>query len=135
MRHVALNIHLRLFALRRRRQGDDAENARRDCRYRFDRSAFAGAISAFEKDADLLAGPLHPFLQLDELDMQLEQLLLVVLALQFFARVAVVRRSLLLGHGIAVTSRKGTSRLRPAVRRAIRRSALSGGSQGAAICL
>src|SRR5690348_14916008 len=84
MRQIALQIHLRLLALRRSRQSNDTEHSRaytlRDC---LDGSALPGAIPPFENDADFCASLLYPFLELDDLDVQLGQLRLVVLALEF----------------------------------------------------
>src|SRR5580692_3505681 len=83
MRQVSLNIHLRLLAFRRRGQGNDAENARADSfGHGLDDTTFAGAIASLEDHAHLLALALHPFLKLDEFDVQLAQLLLIFLALE-----------------------------------------------------
>ena len=57
VRQVALDVHLRLLALGRRRQRHDAEHARADpLGDRLDRAALAGGVPALEHDADL--GPL-----------------------------------------------------------------------------
>ena len=83
MRQVSLNIYLRLLAFRRGGHGNDAENARADSfGHGLDDTTFAGAISSLEDNANLLALVLHPFLKLDELNVQLAQLLLVFLALE-----------------------------------------------------
>ena len=61
VRDVALDVHLRLLALGRRRQRDDAEHARADALGdRLDRAALAGAVAAFEHDADLQSLVLAP---------------------------------------------------------------------------
>ena len=78
MRHVALRIHLRLFALGRRRQGDDPEDARADALGdRLDRTALAGAIAPFEDDADLQSLGDDLFLQLHQFNVQLGEFLVV----------------------------------------------------------
>ena len=49
--HVTLHVHLRLFAVGRRRQRDDAEDARADSLGDgADRAALAGSVAAFEDD-------------------------------------------------------------------------------------
>ena len=66
--HVALHVHLALLAVRRRRQGHDAEDARADLfGERANRAAFAGAVAAFEHDDDPQAFLLDPALQVTEL--------------------------------------------------------------------
>ena len=81
VRQVALHVHLALLALGRRGQRDDAEHARAHALGdRLDGAALAGAVAAFEDDADLEPFVLDPLLQLDELDVQLLELLVVVLA-------------------------------------------------------
>ena len=83
---VALHVHLRLLAVGRRRQRDDAEDARADpLGDRLDRAALAGGVAALEDDDDAQALGLDPFLQVAELDLQLAKLLLVDLALDLFA--------------------------------------------------
>src|SRR6185503_16681142 len=85
MANVALHVDLALFALRRRRQRDDAEHARADAfGDRLDRAALPCAVAPFEHDANLRALVLDPLLDADELLMQLPQLLLVVLARHLF---------------------------------------------------
>jgi hypothetical protein len=49
-----------------------------------DGAALAGAVATLEEDADLLALVAHPFLELDQLDVQPLQFRFVVLALQLF---------------------------------------------------
>ena len=84
MRQVALDVHLLFLALGRRGQGDDAKHARADALGdRLDRAALAGAVAAFEHDADLQPLVLHPPLELDQLDVQPLELPVVVLALSF----------------------------------------------------
>ena len=71
MPHIALNIHLRLLALRRRRQRDDAIDAGADpLGDRLDNPALAGAVAAFEQDHDFQSLGDDPELQLDQLSMQ-----------------------------------------------------------------
>jgi hypothetical protein len=56
MPHIALNIHLRLLALGRRRQRDDAKHTRTDAlRDRLDHSTLAGPVASLEHDDDLEA--------------------------------------------------------------------------------
>ena len=81
MPHVALNIHLRLLALGRRRQRDDAIDARADALGdRLDDAALAGAVAAFEQDHDFQSLGDDPELQLDQFTMQPGEFALVVLA-------------------------------------------------------
>jgi len=73
--HVALHVHLRLLALGRRRQRDDTEDARADALGdRLDGAALAGAVAPLEDDEDLEPLGDHPFLQLDQLDVELGEL-------------------------------------------------------------
>ena len=84
MLHVALQIDLRLLAVRWRRQGDDAEDARTHALGNgLDRTAFSRRIAALEDDND--AQPLvpHPFLELAEFDLKFAQFLFVFLSLEF----------------------------------------------------
>src|SRR5262245_41908596 len=85
MRKIALHVHLRLLALRRRRQGDDAKDARADpFSDRLDRAPLAGAVPSLKYDADLQALVLDPLLYLDEFHVEPLQLLFILLALEFF---------------------------------------------------
>ena len=80
MGQVALDVHLRLLALGRRGQGDDAEVARAHALGdRLDRAALARGVAALEDDAHLQAGVDHPLLHLHQLDVQLLELLRVFL--------------------------------------------------------
>ena len=82
---VALHVHLALLAVGRRRQRDDAEDARADpLRDGLDRAALAGCVAPLEHDDDPLAGFADPVLKVTELFLQLPELFLVRLALQFF---------------------------------------------------
>src|SRR5262249_22044251 len=66
------------LALGRGGERDHAEHARADALGdRLDDAAFPGPVAPLEDDADLESLVLYPFLQLDELDMQLRQLPLV----------------------------------------------------------
>src|SRR5262245_23562748 len=68
MGQVALNIHLRLFAVRRCRQCNHTEDTRAyPLSNGFDRTAFACAIASFEDNTDLGAAALDPLLKLHEL--------------------------------------------------------------------
>ena len=81
MPHIALNVHLRLLALGRRRQRDDAIDAWADpLGDRLDDPALAGAVAAFEHDHDLQSLGDDPELQLDQLSVQTCEFALVVLA-------------------------------------------------------
>ena len=80
---ISLNVHLRLFALRRSGHGNNAKNAWADSLCDgLDNTAFAGAIASLEDNTDLLAVALHPFLELDKLNVQLAQLLFIFFSLQ-----------------------------------------------------
>ena len=61
----------------------DPEDARTDPRrHGLDDAALAGSVAALEKNADLPALVAYPLLQLDELDVQLAQLRLELLAFE-----------------------------------------------------
>ena len=78
--HVALQVHLALLAVGRRRQRHDAEHARADALGdRLDRAALAGGVAPLEDDDDAQALGLHPLLQDAQLRLQPRQLLLVLL--------------------------------------------------------
>ena len=71
MRHVALDVHLRLFPLRRRGQGRNAKHARTgELGNRANDPALARRVASLKDDDDLRAGLLHPFLQLDQFHLQ-----------------------------------------------------------------
>ncbi len=71
MRNVALDVHLRLLALGRRRQRHDAEDARAGAfRDPLDDATLAGRVASFEQHADLGPADLDPLLQLDELNLK-----------------------------------------------------------------
>ena len=81
VRHVALEVHLRFLTLRRRRQRHHTEDARADpLGDAPDHAALAGGIAALEHHADLRPGVLDPFLQLDQLVLQLASALLEIFA-------------------------------------------------------
>ncbi|MNC24781.1 hypothetical protein D3C75_728460 [compost metagenome] len=85
MDEVALPIHLGLFPVGGRRQRHHAKHPRADpLGDRLDRAALACTIAALEDDAHLQALGHHPFLQLDQLDVQPPQLGFIVLAAQSF---------------------------------------------------
>ncbi|MNL49758.1 hypothetical protein D3C87_1727160 [compost metagenome] len=78
MGKVALHVHLRLLTVRGRRQRDDAKDPWADALGDgLDRSAFTGAVTAFEQDAYLGASVHDPLLEFDQLDMQARQLLFI----------------------------------------------------------
>ena len=75
MLQVALHVDLGLLAVRRRRQRDDAEDARADALgERADRAALAGGVASLEDDDDAQALFLHPPLQVAEPDLELPEL-------------------------------------------------------------
>ena len=81
MPHIALNVHLRLLALGRCRQRDNAVDAWADpLGDRLDDPALAGAVAAFEQDHDFQSLGDDPELQLDQLSVQTCEFALVVLA-------------------------------------------------------
>src|SRR5262249_23002586 len=81
MREIALDIHLRLLPVSRRGQSHDAEHTRADAlRDTTDQTALAGGVATLEDDHDPRPLLLDPVLQYAELDLQLFQLLLVLLA-------------------------------------------------------
>src|SRR6185295_2767291 len=64
MREIALHVHLRFFALGRRRQRHETKSARADALGDgLDCSALAGSIATFEHEDDPLAGLFDPVLQ------------------------------------------------------------------------
>ena len=82
---IALHVHLALLAVGRRRQRDDAEDARADpLGDGLDRAALARRVAPLEHDDHAFAGLLDPILQVAELDLQLVELLLILLALELF---------------------------------------------------
>ena len=75
MGDIALEIPLRALALARRRQRDDAADARvQPLRDALDHAALAGRVAAFEDHDDLQPVFDHPVLQLDQFALQPEQL-------------------------------------------------------------
>ena len=84
LRDVALHVDLGLLAVGRRRQRDDAEDARADpLGEPLDHAALAGGVAAFEDDDDPRARGLHPGLQVCDLDLQAGDLLFVGLVARF----------------------------------------------------
>ena len=82
---VALHVHLRLLAVGRRRQCDDAEYpGAHPLGDRLDRAALARGVTALEHDDRAFAGLLDPVLQVAELDLKLAEFLLVLFALELF---------------------------------------------------
>ncbi|MNN10625.1 hypothetical protein D3C81_1235550 [compost metagenome] len=76
-------MHLAFLAISRCRQRHHAKDTRTDALgQRLDRAALAGAIAPFKNDADLDALGDHPFLQLDQFDVQFAQLVEVILVFQ-----------------------------------------------------
>ena len=85
VRHIALNIHLRFFAVRRGRQGHGTEDPGADLfRHGADGAALAGGIAALKDHYDPQALVLHPLLELAQLGLELAQFLHIFLAAQFF---------------------------------------------------
>ena len=82
---IALEVHLALLAVGRRGQRHDAEDARADpLGDGLDCAALARRVTPLEYDDHAFAGLLDPILQVAELDLQLVEFLLVLLALEFF---------------------------------------------------
>src|SRR5271165_903334 len=81
---VALQIDLCFLAVRWRRQGGDAENARTYALGNgLDRAAFSRRITPLEDDNDAQPFVPHPFLQFTEFDLKFTQFLFVFLTLEF----------------------------------------------------
>jgi hypothetical protein len=81
VRHIALEVPLRALAVVGRRKRRDAAHARiQPLRDALDNATLARRIAALEQDDDLVAGVLHPVLQLDQLALQPEQLAEVTLS-------------------------------------------------------
>ena len=82
--HVALHIYLRLFAVRWRWQGNDAEDARThalsDC---LDRATFSRRVATLKDNNDTQPLALHPVLKLAEFDLKFAQFAFVFLAREF----------------------------------------------------
>ncbi|MNN49720.1 hypothetical protein D3C81_1642650 [compost metagenome] len=99
MRHIALQVHLRFFPLRRSRQGHHPKDPRAHAlSQRLDRAAFARTITAFKHNDHLGPRGNHPLLQLHQLDVQGGKLLLVVLATERRGRLRFRKRLFLLAH-------------------------------------
>jgi hypothetical protein len=80
-----------LLAVGRGGQRGDAEDARTHAfGDRLDRATFAGAVTAFEHDADLEPLVLHPLLELDQLDVQTLELFIVFLGFELPVRAVAV---------------------------------------------
>src|SRR5215472_6578075 len=76
MLHVALHVHLTLFAIRRRWQGCDAENTGTHALGdRTDGSTFAGGVTSLEHDDRAQALELDPILKLAQFRLQSTKLL------------------------------------------------------------
>ena len=124
VRDVALDVHLRLLALGRRGERDDAEDARADALGDpLDRAALARRVAPFEDDADLRPGRLDPLLEGDELAVQALQLLLVALRPSFPGAPSSAPFDPGSRHGSGCERVLG--RRRPGLQRAARRDALS----------
>ncbi len=75
MRHVALKVPLGFLAIRRRRQGDYAANARVEpLGDPLDDAALAGRVPPFKQHHQLVARVLNPVLKLHEFRLQPEQM-------------------------------------------------------------
>src|SRR3954470_24480741 len=80
MREVALHIHLALLAIRGRRQGNDAKDARTDAfGDRSDGASLAGAVTSLEDNDHAHAIVLHPILKHAQLALKPAKFLLVPL--------------------------------------------------------
>jgi hypothetical protein len=91
MRHVALDVHLRLDPRIRCGQGDVLEDPRtRSFGDPPDRASFARAVHALEHDADPGAGGLDPLLHRHELALEDPHLPLVLLPLHLAGRTRLV---------------------------------------------
>src|SRR3954469_20327472 len=74
VRDIALHVHLALLTVRRRRQGDNAEDARADALgHRLDRPAFPRSIASLQDDHDAQLLLLDPLLYRAQLHLQLVQ--------------------------------------------------------------
>ena len=79
--HVALEVHLALFAVRRRRQRHESEDARAHALGdRLDRPALAGRVAPLEDDDDPQSLGFDPLLQDAELALQPRQFLFELLS-------------------------------------------------------
>ena len=89
--HVTLQVHLRLFAVRRSRQRDESEDARAHAfGDRLDGPALAGRVAPLEDHDHPQSLELHPLLQAAEFGLELAQFLLVLFAFHLgFGRVHV----------------------------------------------
>ena len=77
--HVPLHVHLCLFAIGRRRQRDDPEDAGADpFGDRANRAALACAVAPFEDDDDAQPFLLDPALKVAQADLQFLQLFFVL---------------------------------------------------------
>src|SRR5271166_3511282 len=83
MRDVALDVHLRLFSLGRRRQCNESKHSRANpFRNALYDPALPCRITPFEDHNDLQSLVLHPQLQFDELGLQLCQMTFELLVLE-----------------------------------------------------
>ena len=99
MRDVALKVPLGGFTLGRSRQRHDPSDTwTQVLGDALDDTALTGGVAALEDDDDLQALMLDPFLKLDELELQIEQLLLVLLVAQ-----AVLLRGFFSAFGFSVS--------------------------------
>src|SRR3954447_5866641 len=81
MLYVALQVHLGFLALGWAGKGNDAEHARTGALGQaLDDAAFAGRVASLERNTDIGVGVLGPFLQLNQLVLQLSHLFLEHLA-------------------------------------------------------
>ena len=88
MRHVTLDIHLRLLAVRRRRQRHKSKDARADALgERPDGAALARGVAALEDDDDAQPLLLDPILEMTQPGLKLAQFLLVFLRFHFLRTV------------------------------------------------
>ncbi|MDB6141668.1 MAG: hypothetical protein JWP80_712 [Pseudomonas sp.] len=84
VRQVALQVHLALFPIRRRRQCHHPKDPRaHPLGERLDCPALASTVAPLKDNADLDAFVFDPLLQLDQFDMLLPQLIKVVFVFEF----------------------------------------------------
>jgi hypothetical protein len=117
MRYIPLQVHLAPFAFGGRRQRDDAKDpGAHPLGDGLDRASLAGPITSLEDDAYLGPGLNHPFLQLDQFDVQGRQFPFIFLRRHSPARLALVLVSGAFRRHRIVSSRPSGSTRRPEVK-------------------
>src|SRR4029077_16256304 len=90
-RRREMEVHLRLLAVRRSGESDDAKHARAHAfRNRSDGATFTGAVAPFEQHDDPQALLLDPLLEVTKLCLQPAQFLFVLLAFELWYLVVVL---------------------------------------------